>query len=60
MSPLLGRLHELGGSHAQRDVLEQLYFDACRKAQRDAEARALLDSIASRFPVPPERRIGYV
>ena len=60
MSPLLGRLHELGGSHAQRDVLEQLYFDACTKARRDAEAQALLASLAARFPVPPARRIGYI
>jgi tetratricopeptide (TPR) repeat protein len=42
MSPLLPRLQELGGSHAQRDVLEQLYFDACRKAGRHADAGRLL------------------
>jgi len=59
MAPVLERLHELGGSHAQRDVLEQLYFDACLKAQRGDDARALLDSIAARFPVPPSRRVGY-
>jgi hypothetical protein len=59
MAPVLERLHELGGSHAQRDVLHQLYFDACLKSQRRAEARALLDSIAARFPVPPSRRVGY-
>jgi tetratricopeptide (TPR) repeat protein len=28
MSPLMARLHELGGSHAQRDVLVQLYRDS--------------------------------
>jgi hypothetical protein len=59
MAPVLERLHELGGSHAQRDVLHQLYFDACLKSQRSAEARALLDSLAARFPVPPSRRVGY-
>jgi tetratricopeptide (TPR) repeat protein len=59
MGPVLERLHELGGSHAQRDVLHQLYFDACLKSQRSAEARALLDSIEARFPVPPSRRVGY-
>ena len=59
MAPVLDRLHELGGSHAQRDVLHQLYFDACLKSQRSAEARALLDSMAARFPVPPSRRVGY-
>jgi tetratricopeptide (TPR) repeat protein len=59
MASVLDRLHELGGSHAQRDVLHQLYFDACLKSQRSAEARALLDSMAARFPVPPSRRVGY-
>jgi hypothetical protein len=59
MAPVFERLQELGGSHAQRDVLHQLYFDACLKSQRSAEARALLDSMAARFPVPPSRRVGY-
>ena len=36
MSPLLGRLQELGGSHAQRDVLVQLFRDSSRRAQRAA------------------------
>jgi len=36
MAPVLGRLRELGGSHAQRDVLVQVFSDASRKAQRIA------------------------
>jgi tetratricopeptide (TPR) repeat protein len=28
MAPVMGRLQELGGSHAQRDVLVQVYLDA--------------------------------
>jgi len=36
MSPLIGRLQELGGSHAQRDVLAQLFLDSRSKAQRAA------------------------
>jgi hypothetical protein len=59
MLPVLDRLPELGGSHAQRDVLEQLFFDASLKSGRAAEARRLLDSLAARFPVPPARRVGY-
>ena len=31
MSPVRPRLQELGGSHAQRDVLEQLYRDSSAK-----------------------------
>jgi hypothetical protein len=30
MRPILPRLQELGGSHAQRDVLQQLFLDAQR------------------------------
>ena len=36
MSPLAGRLQELGGSHAQRDVLAQLVADSSRRLQRAA------------------------
>jgi tetratricopeptide (TPR) repeat protein len=36
MTPLAGRLRELGGSHAQRDVLVQLFSDSTRRAERAA------------------------
>jgi hypothetical protein len=36
MSPLLSRIIELGGSHAQRDVLAQVYEDSMRWVQRIA------------------------
>jgi hypothetical protein len=36
LSPLTARLQELGGSHAQRDVLVQLLLDSKGKAQRAA------------------------
>jgi hypothetical protein len=36
MAPLMSRLHELGGSHAQRDVLVQVFSDSKRRAQRAA------------------------
>jgi hypothetical protein len=32
MRPVLGGMYRLGGSHAQPDVLEQLYLDAALKA----------------------------
>jgi tetratricopeptide (TPR) repeat protein len=59
MGPVLDKLHLLGGSHAQRDVLEQLYLDASMKADRRMEARALLERVSARFPLPPGRRVGY-
>ena len=59
MRPALDGMHYLGGSHAQRDVLEQLYLDTAERAGLDQEARLLLERVAGRWPVPPARRAGY-
>jgi hypothetical protein len=59
MAPLLGRLEELGGSHAQRDVLEQLFLDSSLKAGRADETRRVLGMVSARFPVAPARRVGW-
>jgi tetratricopeptide (TPR) repeat protein len=59
MRPALGVMHRLGGSHAQQDVLEQLFLDAAVRAGMEEDARTLLERVAGRHPVPPERRIGY-
>ena len=59
MRPALGVAHRLGGSHAQQDVLEQLFLDAAMRAGAEDDARMLLERVAGRHPVPPERRIGY-
>jgi len=52
-------MYRLGGSHAQQDVLEQLYLDAAMKSGRHDAARLLLERVAGRYPLPLERRIGY-
>lgn len=59
MRPALGGMHALGGSHAQQDVLEQLFLDAAVKAGLAEDTRLLLERVAGRHPVPPERRVGY-
>jgi tetratricopeptide (TPR) repeat protein len=59
MRPALQGMYRLGGSHAQQDVLEQLFLDAAMKAGLHADARMLLERVAGRHPVPPERRLGY-
>jgi hypothetical protein len=59
MRPAIGVMHRMGGSHAQQDVLEQLFLDAAMKAGMLADARLLLERVAGRHPVPPERRVGY-
>ena len=59
MAPTIGGMYQLGGSHAQQDVLEQVFLDAALKA-KDAEAACLLlERVAGRHPVSPERRVGY-
>jgi hypothetical protein len=59
MRPVLGDMYRLGGSHAQQDVLEQLYLDAAMRADLRDDVRLLLERVAGRHPVAPERRIGY-
>jgi tetratricopeptide (TPR) repeat protein len=59
MRPAIGVMHRMGGSHAQQDVLEQLFLDAAMKAGMAEDARLLLERVAGRHPVPPERRVGY-
>ncbi|MBW6398456.1 tetratricopeptide repeat protein [Roseomonas sp. HJA6] len=59
MRPAVSVMHILGGSHAQQDVLEQLFLDAAMKAGLEEDARLLLERVAGRHPVPPERRVGY-
>jgi tetratricopeptide (TPR) repeat protein len=59
MRPAIGGMYRLGGSHAQQDVLEQLFLDAALAAGRESDARLLLERVSARHPVPPERRAGY-
>ena len=59
LRPALGALPRLGGSHAQQDVLEQVFLDAAVRAGAEGDARTLLERVAGRRPVPPERRVGY-
>jgi hypothetical protein len=59
MRPAIGVMHRMGGSHAQQDVLEQLFLDAAMKAGAQEDARLLLERVAGRHPVAPDRRAGY-
>lgn len=42
LKPTLSRLYEVGGSHAQRDLFEQVYLDAWLRAEQNLEALHLL------------------
>jgi tetratricopeptide (TPR) repeat protein len=59
MRPVLSAMYQLGGSHAQQDVLEQLFLDSAMRADLQQDARMLLERVAGRNPVPPARRVGY-
>jgi hypothetical protein len=59
MTPILDEMHRLGGSHAQQDVLEQVFLDSAVKANRGNDVRLMLARVAAKRPTPPERRIGY-
>ena len=59
MRPALGGMYQLGGSHAQQDVLEQLFLDCAVKAKSAADVDALLARVTSRHPVHPDQRVGY-
>ncbi len=59
MRPVLGEMYRLGGSHAQQDVLEQLFLDSALKAGLPDDATLLMERVAGRHPVPPRRRRGY-
>ena len=43
LGPALGRLETIGGSHAQRDLFEQLLLDALLRAGEDARAQQILE-----------------
>ncbi len=59
MRPALGLMHRMGGSHAQQDVLEQLFLAASMAGDCHDDARMLLERVAGRHPMLPDRRIGY-
>ncbi len=58
MRPVLGDMHRLGGSHAQQDVLTQLFLDAAVKAERASDVSLAL-AHAGRSGAGPHHRVGY-
>jgi tetratricopeptide (TPR) repeat protein len=59
MRPILGDMFRMGGSHAQQDVLEQVFLDSALKARSDPDVGMMLERVAGRYPIPPTRRRGY-
>jgi hypothetical protein len=59
MRPVLGEMFRMGGSHAQQDVLEQVFLDSALKAGAGADVAMMLERVAGRHPLPPVQRRGY-
>jgi hypothetical protein len=58
MRPVLGDMHRLGGSHAQQDVLMQLFLDAAVQADCADDVRLILRQ-AGRADADLAQRVGY-
>ena len=58
MRPALGEMVQLGGSHAQQDVLMQLFLDSAVKADCADDVRLIL-SAAKRAGFELNERLGY-
>ena len=58
MRPVLGEMVQLGGSHAQQDVLMQLFLDSAVKADCADDVRLILDH-ARRAGFELNERLGY-
>jgi hypothetical protein len=58
MRPLIAQTQRMGGSHAQHDVLRQLFLDCAVRAEKSDDIRLIL-ALAGRYPAPVERRVGY-
>jgi tetratricopeptide (TPR) repeat protein len=59
MRPVLGDMYRMGGSHAQQDVLEQVFLDSALKAGSERDVRMMMQRAAGRNQIPPMRRRGY-
>jgi len=57
MRPVLGEMYRLGGSHAQQDVLMQLFLDSAVKADCADDARFILEKAARGGDL--SKRVGY-
>jgi tetratricopeptide (TPR) repeat protein len=56
LHPALGDVVRIGGSHAQREVVEDLVLVALMKSGESAKAKALLDARLHRRPSPRDAR----
>ena len=58
MRPIIAETQRMGGSHAQHDVLRQLFLDCATRAGRADDVRLVL-RLAAHYPAPIDQRVGY-
>jgi hypothetical protein len=58
MRPIIAETQRMGGSHAQHDVLRQLFLDCAVHARQTDDVRLVL-ALATRYPVAVDQRVGY-
>ena len=58
LSPILSRLHEIGGSHAQRDLFEQVYLDAWLRNEQNHQALQILEKRVAKSRYVPSMRLN--
>jgi len=58
MRPALASMHRLGGSHAQQDLLEQMFLSFAEAAGSQDDQRLILERVRRRH-MPPEQSIGW-
>jgi len=58
LRPILADTQRLGGSHAQHDVLKQLFLECAMRADRASDVDHVL-KLAGQFPAPVAQRVGY-
>jgi hypothetical protein len=59
MRPAIDGMYRPGGSHAQRDVLEQLFVDAALEAGSTADIRFAVERATDLRAIPLERFVGW-
>ncbi len=58
LSPILSRLHEIGGSHAQRDLFEQVYLHAWLRNEQNHQALQILEKRVAKSRYIPSMQLN--
>jgi hypothetical protein len=58
MRPTIAETQRMGGSHAQHDVLRQLFLDCAMHAGQAPDVRLVL-ALSARYPAPVDQRVAY-